>query len=467
MASTNNQRKVQHLLLRASFGETPAFMHKFGHKNPKEIVKNLFKNSKTFTDLKIFDEPDDMFKDLGAKTKEERAGIFKSSQERIRDLNVAWIEKLVNDPAQLREKMTLFWHSFFPCRGINGFFMQNQNNTIRRFALGKYGDLLNALAKDAALILYLGNNTNTKDNVNDAFARFLLSKTLGKGYYSEKDVKSAARAFTGWSFLNNGTYQYNIQDHDADEKEFLQIKGPFTGEEIITILLQHKVVATNLVTRVYRYFVNETIDEEHIDHLTNRFIKSQYDIGLLMKDVFSAKWFYDEKNIGVLFKSPIQLLVNMKKTFGIKFEDEKNIIFLQKVLGQVLFYPTSIDGWSSGRDIIDSSSLMLRLRLSEYLFNIAEVNLFPKEEGDVETDYLSEKDFEVLRPLINWAEFGTTFIGQGQEKMLEKMSLYLLQHPLNKKQKELLIKETDQVAKSNPVMTMALKITTLPEFQLC
>ena len=76
-----------------------------------------------------------------------------------------------------------------------------------------------------------------------------------------------------------------------------------------------------------------------------------------------------------------------------------------------------------------------------------------------------DRDFEVLRPLINWAQFGYTFTGQGQEKMLEKMTAFLLQLPLNKKQKELLIKETDNVEKSNPIMTMALKITSLPEFQ--
>ena len=133
-------------------------------------------------------------------------------------------------------------------------------------------------------------------------------------------------------------------------------------------------------------------------------------------------WFYEDENIGVLVKSPVQLLVNIKKTFGIKFEEEKNILFLQKVLGQVLFYPSSSEGWASGKDIIDSASLMLRLRLSEYIFNAAEVKLYPKPDGDVETDYLSEKDFDVLRPLINWAQFGYTFTGQGQEKMLEKMT---------------------------------------------
>src|SRR5690606_4734892 len=104
---------------------------------------------KVFTDLKVLDGPDDMFKDLGARTKDEKAGIFKSSQERIRDLNVAWIEKLVNDPAQLREKMTLFWHSYFPVKGINAYFMQNQNNTLRRFGLGKLNELLFAISKDA------------------------------------------------------------------------------------------------------------------------------------------------------------------------------------------------------------------------------------------------------------------------------------------------------------------------------
>ena len=465
--AVNNQRKIQHLYLRAGFGETPEFINKNFNKKTKEMVKKIFKDSKTFTDLKIFDEPDDMFKDIGAKTKEEKAGIFKSSQDRIRDLNLSWIDKLVSDPAQLREKMTLFWHNYFPCRGINGYFMQNQNNTIRRLAFGKFGDLLLAMVKDAAFLLYLNNHKNNKTNQDESFARELLTTTLGKGGYTDKDVKSVARAFTGWSFNNNGEYAYYFLDHDDGEKSFLQFQGKFIGEEILNIILQQPQVAKNITTSVYRYFVNENVDDQRITDLSEKFLKSGYDIEVLMKSIFSSKWFYEDENIGVLIKSPIQLLVNLKKTFGIKFEEEKNILFLQKVLGQVLFYPTTSEGWSSGRDIIDSSSLMLRLRLSEYIFNAAEVKLYPKEDGDVETDYLSEKDFDVLRPLINWAQFGYTFTGQGQEKMLEKMTSFLLQQPLNKKQKELLIKETDNVEKANPIMTMALKITSLPEYQLC
>lgn len=468
MAVTNNQRKIQHLLLRAGFGDTPAYMQKNGTKKPGDIMSELFKKSKNYTDFKLFEEADEMFQEGGARNKEEKAGIFKRSQEKLKQLNLAWMEKLVNDDAQLREKMVLFWHGHFACKGINAYFMQNQLNTIRKNALGKFSDLLLAMCKDPAMLLYLNNHKNVKGKVDLGFARELLNVfTLGKGTHTEKDTKDVARAFTGWGFDANGAYKYNEADHDAEDKIFLGIRGKFTGEELVNILLQQKQTAKFITTKIYRYFVNENIDGSHIYTLSENFFKSGYDLNALMKEIFSSSWFYDDKNIGVLIKSPIELLVNMKRTFGISFEDNKHMLFLQKVLGQVLLYPSNVAGWSSGKELIDSSSLMLRLRLPEYIFNAAEIKLFPKEDGDVETDYLSEKDFDVLRPLINWAEFGKPFMGQGQEKMLEGMANFLLQQPLNKKQIELIVKETDSIEKSNPVLIMAIKITSLPEFQLC
>lgn len=468
MAVTNNQRKIQHLLLRAGFGDTPAYMQKNSNKKLSDLSSELFKRSRNYTDIKLFEEADEMFQEGGARNKEEKAGIFKRSQEKLKQLNLAWMEKLVNDDAQLREKMVLFWHGHFACKGINAFFMQTQLNTIRKNALGKFGDLLLAMCKDPAMLLYLNNHTNVKGKVELGFARELLNVfTLGKGTHTEKDTKEVARAFTGWGFNADGTYKFDEFNHDIDEKLFLGIRGKFTGEELVNILLQEKQTAKFITTKIYRYFVNENIDGNHIYTLSENFYKSGYDLTALMKEIFTSSWFYEDKNIGVLIKSPIELLVNMKRTFGISFEDNKHLLFLQKVLGQVLLYPSNVAGWSSGKELIDSSSLMLRLRLPEYIFNAAEIKLFPKEDGDVETDYLSEKDFDVLRPLINWAEFGKPFMGQGQEKMLEGMAHFLLQQPLNKRQIELIIKETDSIEKSNPVLIMAVKITSLPEFQLC
>ncbi|TAH26036.1 MAG: DUF1800 domain-containing protein [Cytophagales bacterium] len=468
MAVINNQRKIQHLLLRAGFGDTPTYIVKNSSRKPNDIVNELFKKSKNYTELRLFEEADEMFQVGGVKNKEEKAGIFKRSQERLKQLNLGWMEKLVSDDAQLREKMVLFWHSHFSCKGINAYFMQNQLNTIRKHALGKFSDLLLAMCKDPAMLLYLSNHKNIKGKVDVGFARELLNVfTLGRGTHSEKDTKDVARAFTGWGFDPNGNFLYNEASHDADAKIFLGIRGNFTGEEIINIILQQKQTAKFITTKIYRYFVNENIDGNHIYTLSENFFKSGYDLSALMKEIFTSSWFYEDKNIGVLIKSPIELLVNMKRTFGITFEDNKHMLFLQKVLGQVLLYPTNAAGWSSGKELIDSSSLMLRLRLPEYIFNAAEIKLFPKEDGDIETDYLSEKDFEVLRPLINWAEFGKPFMGQGQEKMLEGMANFLLQHPLNKKQVELIVKETDKIEKSNPILIIALKITSLPEYQLC
>jgi len=121
--------------------------------------------------------------------------------------------------------------------------------------------------------------------------------TLGNGNYSEKDIKEAARAFTGWNHNFRGEFIFRKKQHDFGEKEFLNSKGNFDGNAIIDNILKEKQCARFICTKIYGYFVNETIDEQHVLAMTHVFYKD-YDIEKLMRFVFLSDWFYDDKNIG-------------------------------------------------------------------------------------------------------------------------------------------------------------------------
>ena len=75
-----------------------------------------------------------------------------------------------------------------------------------------------------------------------------------------------------------------------------------------------------------------------------------------MEDIFTSDWFYEEKNIGAQIKSPVELLVGIQRMLPMKLENEEALMLLQRVLGQLLFYPPNVAGWPGGKAWIDSSS---------------------------------------------------------------------------------------------------------------
>ena len=119
--------------------------------------------------------------------------------------------------------------------------------------------------------------------------------TVGRGNYTEQDIKEAARAFTGWSFDLNGTFVFRKYAHDEGLKTILGKTGYFTGDDVLTILLEQPQTAQFITQKIYRYFVNDTIDAGHVQWLSKRFYESNYHIGLLMQDIFTSSWFYEEK----------------------------------------------------------------------------------------------------------------------------------------------------------------------------
>ncbi len=144
-------------------------------------------------------------KKMRGATEEERKELRNFNQEGIKKLNRLWVKEMISSKAQLREKMAFFWHDHFACRTGNVLHLQQYLQVIRSHALGKFPDLLMAVSKSAAMINYLNANQNRKNSPNENFAREVMELfTVGKGNYSEEDIKEAARAFTGWTATYSG-----------------------------------------------------------------------------------------------------------------------------------------------------------------------------------------------------------------------------------------------------------------------
>ncbi len=472
----SNQIKIAHLFQRAGFGATSAQLQEFGDKSPSKVLKYLLKDSAKIEPLIVIEEENAnivkrkalrdtslMGGTLSAEIIKER---LKLNREKITDLNFLWVNRMASGEAMLREKMTLFWHGHFACRSRQPLYDQQLNNVIRENALGKFGDLLLAVSKSPAMLQFLNNQQNKKSSPNENFAREVMELfTLGRGNYTENDIKEAARAFTGWGFNIQGESVFRDRQHDAGEKTFQGKTGNFKGEDIIKIILQNPKISTFITTKIYHYFVNENHDNKIIESLAKRFRNSEYDIGDLMENIFTSDWFYRPENIGTRIKSPVELLVGMQRNFGIKFQHKQAVLFIQKSLGQILFYPPNVAGWAGGKNWIDSSTLMTRMKLPEIIFKAAQITFKPKDDGDVNTEYLSKR-INRIQATIDWQAFENAFASYNSQELTNKMESYLLARPISEAQKKIIQNKGESKSGIELVQIIAQNIASLPEYQL-
>ncbi|MEO9071096.1 MAG: DUF1800 family protein, partial [Ginsengibacter sp.] len=226
----SNQLKNQHLLWRAAFGPMAENINQIGNVSQKELYHTLVETSSKSPDPLIVatSDSDDLIKemqDLGKMqklTSDQKKQIRKQSVDDIKKLNLAWLNEMINSERQLREKMSLFWHGHFACRVINIYYQQQLLNVIRENALGNFGDLLRGVSKSPAMLSFLNNQQNKKQHPNENFAREVMELfTMGRGNYTENDVKEGARAYTGWGFNLSGEFVDRPFLHDTGSKTFL------------------------------------------------------------------------------------------------------------------------------------------------------------------------------------------------------------------------------------------------------
>jgi uncharacterized protein (DUF1800 family) len=470
--TANKYIKTQHLYLRAAFGETADIIEENADKNPKKLVKKLFEEAATFKDLVVETENPLVADDMADMSKEEKQDLRKESKEKIKELNLLWLDKMADSQTAFREKMTLFWHGHFACQSANIFFVQLQHNAIRKHALGKFGDLLMEISKSAAMLEFLNNKQNRKDSPNENFAREVMELfTLGRGNYTENDIKNAAKAFTGWSFDQDGSFKMRLRQHDGGQKTFMGKTGNFSGEEILKMLLENKQTAIYITTKIYKYFVNEntetSVNQAIIAQLADKFYNSEYNIGKLMEEIFTADWFYEDSNIGTRIKSPIELIVGLRKQLGITFQDKDAQLLIQKVLGQVLFYPPNVAGWKEGKSWIDSSTLMLRILLAGMLFKSEGIALQAKQDGDVNTDFFAKKKVLNIKASLSFNHFEKVFAKTKPENLINEIADYLLQTPLLDNNRKIIQAKLSITPKEELIKTSVIALTCLPEYQLC
>lgn len=453
---------IQHLYWRVGFGILPTKLKSLSKKKKVEVVNSLLKASDTVTPLTVNTTDIQALLSGPLETvKANRMKVQKLSREKTKQLNVAWINRLSTTDQILREKMTLFWANHFVCKDNNFLYAQNFHNTLRKHALGNFKDFVNAISKEAAMTKYLNTKQNRKQKPNENFARELMELfTLGVGNYTETDIKESAKAFTGYSHNLQGEFVLRQRQHDNTNKTFFGKTGNFSGEDIIDIILEEKQCAKYICEKIYSYFVNENLDQAHISQMVNTFYPD-YNIKKLMRFVLTSNWFYDDKNIGTKIKSPIEFIVGIKAIVPFQFKTNKRLLYLQKLLGQVLLDPPNVAGWKGGRNWIDSNTIVLRLKLPSLLLNSAYIS--KAKEGETHNVQVQKAMFKkrfgkFYQTNANWIVFDKSF----KSVEVESLEEHIISCPLSPEAASYL----NTLAKVSK-QEYCIQLMSLPEYQMC
>src|SRR5215207_1412818 len=238
-----NQLKNQHLLWRAGFGPMAEEFHQLSKSSPQSYLTALFKaSSKHPGTIDVASNAlkglvmgmDEVARQSRQLSDEDKKKLRQQSRQDIKNLNLTWLNEMVNTEQQMREKLSLFWHGHFASRNLNILYQQQLLDVIRQNALGSFGDLLIAVSKSAAMINFLNNNQNRKGSPNENLAREVMELfTLGRGNYS-------------------GEFVFRKPQHDNGQKTVLGKTGNFTGDDVLNILLEQKQTSRFIAREIYR-----------------------------------------------------------------------------------------------------------------------------------------------------------------------------------------------------------------------
>jgi uncharacterized protein (DUF1800 family) len=396
-ASDWSYDRAGHLIDRAGFGATPEEIARLAAMTPEQAVASLLNYQSIPNDhLAPFDPSgvwDPSLRDFppsrvaaterAEKTGEALGAQIKPAGDRrlqpvvdrffywlratmleTRRLAHWWADRMVATNHPLEEKMVLFWHGHFATgeEKIRDYRkMEQQLALLHRHATGNFRTLLIEVARGPAMLAYLDAAENVKGAPNENFAREVMELfTMGVGNYTEKDIREAARAFTGW-IDDDLDFKVDPAKHDDGSKTFLGRSGNFDGVDILNIILEQKITAEYIGGKLYKFFVRENLSPDVQVRLGAVLRDNNYEIAPLMRTIFLSRDFYSAPSLGTRIKGPVELIVSTYRKLGVKhLPGIPDLYVISRELGQTLLNPPTVAGWAQGRAWITPGLLLAR-----------------------------------------------------------------------------------------------------------
>ena len=369
---------MAHLMRRAGFGATRNELEGYLEDGYEATVDKLLDPGESGH------MPDDIIR---------RYHVDQSELRQLDGAGAYWLYRMLTTSNPLEEKLALFWHGLFAtgyAKLNQARALLNQIDMFRRYGFGSFRDLLVELSRDPAMILWLDNNENHKEAINENYGRELLELfSMGIGNYSEDDIKECAKAFTGWT-LGNAEYmsvraskdsiwpygriawhyEYRADDHDGGEKKFLGEVGNFNGEDIVDIIVTQEATARFLSTRLFQYFASDEVNSDGelvISEMMGAYFQSGYKVSAVLRSLFNSDYFKSDKCMYSRVKGPVESVVGTVRLAGTYQEPTLDVhsLWAQTMfMGQGLLAPPTVEGWHEGVEWIDSGSLVERINFA-------------------------------------------------------------------------------------------------------
>ncbi len=401
---------MAHLLRRAAFGATRVELEQYVSKGYDTVLEEML-NPRVQMRM-----PDDLIR---------RYHVDQSELRIYAPGGGNWLFRMITTSDPLREKVALFWHRVF-ATGVSKLtqtkVVLDQVEMFRQYGMGSFRELLLQISKNPAMILWLDNQDNHKDSINENYGRELLELfSMGAGNYTEHDIKESSRAFTGWTIANadymvlrmqsdaawpynriDWYFEYRPEDHDDGEKTFLGETGRFNGEEIIDIICKQPATARFVSRMLYHHFVADEPpvphwplvpprDPEAIQVLSDAYFESNYNIGHMLRVLFTSEFFKSEDVRLARVKSPVEMVAGAYRfTGGFQYPEadgfkpdgsgpalgqellNPNFSYessgASTAMGQYLLSPPSVEGWYGGADWINTGAMVERINFASRRF---------------------------------------------------------------------------------------------------
>ncbi len=350
-----------------------------------------------------------------ARGVERASQILKFAQQRAavaRELQPAILIHAVASDRQLLEVMTAFWENHFSVAAEKmpgPFTLVEYDRAIRAHALGKFRDLLQAVATSPAMLFYLDNFQSYVDSLhpnrveylveqrrmanpplgdtslahtikrrrtglNENYARELMElHTLGvDGGYTQKDVQEVARCLTGWTIENpqiDGSFLFQSQLHDAGEKNVLGVhipggRGIEDGEEVLDLLARHPSTAHFIAKKLVVRFVSDTAPPALVERAAQTFLKTDGDIREVVRTIVTSPEFNSRAAYRAKIKTPFELIASIDRAMLATPDTTPRTAQIIATFGQPIFGRQTPDGWpDQAAAWMNAGALMNRVNL--------------------------------------------------------------------------------------------------------
>jgi uncharacterized protein (DUF1800 family) len=349
-------RDAIHLLWRTQFGAADFEIYRAHHEGVEATIDRLLTT-----------------RNESAEFASRDVSFFKlaSSSGNLDDLRAWWANRMLESANPLAEKMTLFWHGHFATSNAKVQSlpqMAAQNALFRLHALGNFGDLIHAIARDVAMLVWLDGNANRRRQPNENFARELMELfSLGVGNYTEKDIQEAARAFSGWH-VRQGKFWHNRSQQDTTSKTVFAQTGNFDGDDIVRLCLEQDAAAKFLAKKLMHFFVMASPPESAIEETARCIREHKYEMRPVMRTLLSSTIFFSPEARRSIIKSPAEFVLGTQRTLEAKVNLRETVTLMGQ-LGQSLFEPPTVEGWKGGRAWINSATMLGRANFVGDLLN--------------------------------------------------------------------------------------------------